>query len=49
MNALHKGFEMDVSYKISRKVSVEGLLSLGDWTWTSADTVRLYDEKNNEF
>ena len=47
MNALHKGFEMDVSYKISRKVSVEGLLSLGDWTWTSADTVRLYDENNN--
>ena len=47
MNALHKGFEMDLSYKISHKVSVEGLLSLGDWTWTSADTVRLYDENNN--
>ncbi|MDC3305707.1 TonB-dependent receptor [Flavobacteriales bacterium] len=47
MNALHKGFEVDLSYKISHKVSVEGLLSLGDWTWTSADTVRLYDENNN--
>ncbi len=47
MNALHKGIEIDLSYKLNHKVSVEGLLSLGDWTWTSADTVRLYDENNN--
>jgi outer membrane cobalamin receptor len=46
MNALHKGVEMDLSYKVSQKFSVEGLISLGDWTWTSADTVRLYDENN---
>lgn len=47
MNALHKGIEMDVSYKVNQKLSIEGLLSLGDWIWTSADTVRLYDENNN--
>ena len=47
MNALHKGIEMDLSYKICQKFSIEGLVSLGDWTWTSADTVRLYDENNN--
>jgi iron complex outermembrane receptor protein len=46
MNALHKGIEMDLAYKVSHKFSVEGLISLGDWTWTSADTVRLYDENN---
>jgi outer membrane cobalamin receptor len=46
MNALHKGIEMDLSYKVSQKFSIEGLMSLGDWTWTSADTVRLYDENN---
>ncbi len=46
MNALHKGIEMDLSYKVSQKFSIEGLISLGDWTWTSADTVRLYDENN---
>ena len=46
MNALHKGIEMDLAYKVSHKFSVEALISLGDWTWTSADTVRLYDENN---
>tara|TARA_B110000238_G_scaffold57636_1_gene63033 strand:+ start:1 stop:2226 length:2226 start_codon:yes stop_codon:yes gene_type:complete len=46
MNALHKGFEMDLAYKVSHRLSVEGLMSLGDWTWTSSDTVRLYDENN---
>ena len=47
MNALHKGIEIDAAYKVSQKFSIEGLISLGDWTWTSADTVRLYDENNN--
>ena len=47
MNALHKGVEMDFAYKISPKFTVEGLLSLGDWTWTSSDTVRFYDDNNN--
>jgi outer membrane receptor for Fe3+-dicitrate len=47
MNALHKGIELDWSYKANYKLSIEGLLSLGDWTWTSAETVRLYDENNN--
>jgi len=46
MNALHKGIEMDLAYKVSHKFSIEGLMSLGDWMWTSADTVRLYDENN---
>ena len=47
MDALHKGFEMDFAYKVNQKLSFEGLVSLGDWIWTSADTVRLYDENNN--
>ena len=47
MNALHKGIEFDMAYKINHKLSVEGLVSLGDWTWTSADTIRLLDENNN--
>ena len=34
MNALHKGVEMDAAFKFN-KLSVEGLLSLGDWRWTS--------------
>ena len=47
MNALHKGVEIDVVYKINRQISVEGLLSLGDWRWTSSDTVRFLDDDNN--
>ena len=35
MNALHKGIELDWAWKINHKISVEGLLSLGDWRWTS--------------
>ncbi len=47
MNALHKGLEMDFAYKILHNLSLEGLISLGDWTWTSADTVRFLDDNNN--
>jgi outer membrane receptor protein involved in Fe transport len=47
MNALHKGVEIDMSYRLNQKTSLEGLISLGDWIWTSSDTVRLYDENNN--
>lgn len=47
MNALHKGIEMDFAYRINKQLSLEGLLSLGDWQWTSSDTVRFYDDNNN--
>jgi iron complex outermembrane recepter protein len=47
MNALHKGLEMDFAYKILHNLSLEGLISLGDWTWKSADTVRFLDDNNN--
>ena len=47
MNALHKGVEMDFAYKIFTNLTIEGLFSLGDWRWTSADTVRFYDDNNN--
>ena len=47
MNALHKGVEMDFALKINREFSIEGLLSIGDWRWTSSDTVRFLDDDNN--
>ena len=47
MNALHKGLEIDVSYKASNNLQIEGLVSLGNWQWTSADTVKFYDDDNN--
>ena len=47
MNALHKGFELDFSYKVNHKLSVEGLLSLGDWVWTSGGEAVILDSDNN--
>ena len=47
MDALHKGIELDFIYRIQHNLSVEGLLSLGDWKWNSADTVRFLDDDNN--
>jgi iron complex outermembrane receptor protein len=47
INALHRGIEFDVSVKISKKISLELLSSIGDWRWTSGDTIRSYDNNNN--
>jgi len=47
MDALHKGIEFDFIYKILPNLSLEGLLSLGDWRWKSEDTVRFLDDDNN--
>ncbi len=46
MDALHMGIEFDFAYKILDNLQFEGLVSLGDWKWTSADSVRLYDDNN---
>ena len=46
MNALHKGVEIDFAIKILPNLTLECLASLGDWKWTSADTVRFYDDNN---
>ena len=46
MDALHMGVELDFAVKILQNLKLEGLLSLGDWRWTSADSVRLYNDNN---
>ena len=47
MNALHQGVEVDFAYRVLHNLSLEGLVSLGDWRWTSSDTVRFLDDNNN--
>lgn len=47
MNALHKGIELDFVYKATKNLSIQGLVSLGDWKWNSKDTVYIYDNYNN--
>jgi len=44
LGALHKGLEFDFAYKITRKIVVQGIFSLGDWRWNSSDTVRVRDD-----
>ena len=48
MDALHMGIELDVAYKILSNLDLQGMVSLGDWRWTSEDSVRIYDD-NNQF
>lgn len=41
MDALHMGVEVDVVYNITKKIGLEGMVSIGDWTWQSAETVNI--------
>lgn len=47
MDALHYGMEMDFAYEFAPKWKLQGLFSLGDWRWTSQETVTFFDENNN--
>jgi len=47
MDAKHKGLELDWVYKFNQKFSVEGLLSLGDWVWTSGGEAIILNSNNN--
>jgi iron complex outermembrane recepter protein len=47
LNALHKGVEIDVVYKILKNLEFEGLLSLGDWKTTSGSKADVTDEDGN--
>jgi len=39
MDALHIGGEVDMAYYVSKKLSIEGMLSIGDWTWQSSEII----------
>lgn len=43
MDALHYGGELDIAYKINKKISFEGMFSIGNWTWQSSKTITLPD------
>jgi outer membrane cobalamin receptor len=44
LGAIHKGIEIDFAWMITQKLKLQGIFSLGDWKWNSADTVRVRDE-----
>lgn len=47
MAALHKGIELDFAYKPIASLDIQGLFSLGDWRWTSAETAYIKDDNGN--
>ncbi|MDG1334387.1 MAG: TonB-dependent receptor plug domain-containing protein [Crocinitomicaceae bacterium] len=39
MDALHMGGELDFAYRMSKQLTFEGMVSIGDWKWQSSETV----------
>ena len=48
MAALHKGIEADFAIKPLSNLSLEGMISLGDWNWTKSATAIVFDNDGNE-
>ena len=44
MDALTQGLELDWAFKL-KPITIEWMSSIGDWTWTSKDTARFYDDE----
>ena len=47
LDALHQGVEVDFVYKMTDKLRVNGMVSLGDWRWASDVQGQLFDQNNN--
>jgi len=47
INALHKGIEAELTYKPAPKLTIHGMLSLGDWIWQDNVSYTQYDENKN--
>ena len=44
MDALHMGIETDISYVIAKRLTLEGMVSVGDWRWASEEDIEIYDD-----
>jgi len=47
LDALHKGIEFDMNYKLMKNLSVEALASIGDWKTISGSIVQIVDNEGN--
>jgi iron complex outermembrane receptor protein len=47
MKAIHKGVELDVEYNPIKQLSLEGIVSVGDWKWASKNKAYIYRESDN--
>ncbi|MCR9173917.1 MAG: TonB-dependent receptor [bacterium] len=44
MDARHMGIEIDGAYRINKKLTLEGMASIGDWIWNSAEEIVVYGD-----
>jgi len=44
MDALHMGIEVDASYRVFKNLTLEGMVSIGDWTWQSSEVINVFGE-----
>ncbi|GAB5416137.1 MAG: TonB-dependent receptor [Crocinitomicaceae bacterium] len=44
MDARHMGVEVDASYRVTKKLTFEGMVSIGDWIWNSAEDIVVYND-----
>ena len=47
LDALHQGVELDFVYKMTDNLKLTGMVSLGDWNWTSDASGDLFDGEGN--
>jgi hypothetical protein len=48
-DAVHSGLEWDFAYDVTSKFDVQGVMSLGNWRWTSNERVDLVNQTTNTF
>ena len=44
LDALHQGVEVDFTYKLSDKLKMTGMVSIGDWQWKNDASGTIFDE-----
>ena len=44
MDARHMGVEVDAAYVVNKKITIEGMASIGDWIWNTAEQVVVYND-----
>lgn len=48
INAVHQGVEIDGSYRMGSKLTLTGMLSLGDWRWVNNVENIVVEDENNQ-
>ncbi len=44
MQAIHYGIEFEAEYKVNKQITIDGVVSLGDWRWNSEATAYIFNE-----